>query len=131
MQCPKPDALDDFRNKANDFYGEVKYLPNVFQWEDALKLALEEAGTSFRYAQWAKESKYYFWSSVSANSVIQITGTFSKTVESYIFSVPTRYAKGKQGVIIVQVFPDGKVRSKEVPRKSYKAKELLELTDTF
>lgn len=135
-QCPKSDVLNDFRNKANDFYGEVGYLPNILQWEEALSLALEECpkygGAKCKYSisEWARESKYDYWSGAHANSAIKISSALFKKIDYYLFTVEL-YNKGREDTILVKVFSNKKVRSKLVARKSYKAEEMLDLAKTF
>jgi hypothetical protein len=132
-RCPNTSAITDMKQDPEIMHGNASFVDGVFKWDTALSLALNEChrynGAKCKYSQsqWAQESKYHYWSGAHANSAIKI-GT--DNVDFYLFSVGI-YNKGKEDVVLVQVYSDGRIRSKLVPRKSYKPDELLSLAESF
>ena len=64
-----------------------------------------------------------------ASTAIKISYEPEPKVEYYLFTEKVYH--GKEDTIFIQVFPDGTVRSKEVPFGSYKPEELFEMAAQF
>lgn len=132
LKFPFQGKISQCLNADNGFLidGDISYVDGIITWKEAETLVnaqCENYKLRCIYKSWAKKDLLSYWDGYpGAISGIKISDLNPENDSYYIF-VRGTYNKGKEGMIAVKVFFDGRVESKLVERKSYKISEILEL----
>ena len=134
-QCPKMLGKHKKRRMPYTLNGEVSLVEGLFTWEEALDIArLECSKYSNAMCKSQVDLEHYnrfdYWGGHEASTAVDIPDG-EQTVRSYLFAETIYKDNGKEGMVFVQVFADGKVKSQEITKKVYSSYGLFKMAKKF